>query len=35
VPFVLFLQAIMFYVPHVIFKWVEKGKVKVGGVQKL
>ena len=29
VPFVLFLQAIMFYVPHVIFKWAEGGKVKV------
>ena len=29
VPFVLFLQAIMFYTPHVVFKWAEQGKVKV------
>ena len=29
VPFVLFLQAIMFYIPHIIFKAVEGGKVKV------
>jgi len=28
VPFVLFLQCIMFYVPHVIFKWLEGGKVR-------
>ena len=27
VPFVLFLQALMFYVPHVLFKIAEKGKV--------
>ena len=28
VPFVLFLQAIMFYVPHLIFKSWEGGKVQ-------
>merc|ERR1739844_23788 len=28
VPFVLFLQCLMFYAPHVIFKWLEEGKVK-------
>ena len=29
VPFMLFLQAIMFYVPHIIFKAVEGKKLKV------
>jgi len=29
VPFVLFLQAIMFYTPHTIYKIVEGGKIKV------
>jgi len=29
VPFVLFLQAIMFYMPHVIFKSFEGGKIKL------
>jgi len=28
VPFVLFLQGIMFYVPHIIFKTLEEGKIK-------
>lgn len=30
VPFVLFLQGVMFYVPHIIYKWAEEGKIKVG-----
>ena len=29
VPFMLFLQAIMFYVPHLVFKAFEGGKIKV------
>ena len=29
VPFVLFLQAIMFYIPHIIFKYFEGGKIKL------
>jgi len=28
VPFMLFLQAVMFYVPHIIYKGVEGGKLK-------
>jgi len=28
VPFMLFLQGIMFYIPHIIYKWTEEGKVK-------
>ena len=28
-PFVLFLQAIMFYIPHIIFKYFEGGKIKL------
>jgi len=36
VPFVLFLQGIMFYIPHVIYKTVEEGKVKklLGGLNR-
>ncbi len=30
VPFVLFLQAVLFYIPHIIYKQAEKGKLKVG-----
>ena len=29
VPFMLFLQSIMFYLPHIIYKSVEGGKIKV------
>ena len=29
VPFMLFLQSIMFYIPHVIYKSFEGGKIKV------
>ena len=29
VPFMLFLQGAMFYVPHLIFKYLEEGKIKV------
>ena len=29
VPFMLFLQGVMFYVPHLIYKAVEGGKLKV------
>ena len=29
VPFMLFLQGVMFYVPHIIYKGVEGGKLKV------
>ena len=29
VPFMLFLQSIMFYLPHIIYKGVEGGKIKV------
>ena len=29
VPFMLFLQGIMFYIPHIIFKLAEGGKIKV------
>ena len=29
VPFVLAFQAMLFYVPHIIYKAVEKGKIKV------
>jgi len=28
VPFMLFLQGLMFYIPHIIYKWAEEGKVK-------
>jgi hypothetical protein len=31
VPFVLFLQGILFYVPHIIFKKAEGGKVSSTG----
>ena len=36
VPFVLFLQGMMFYLPHIIFKTVEEGKVKklLGGLAR-
>ena len=36
VPFVLFLQGLMFYIPHIIFKTVEEGKVKklLGGLAR-
>merc|ERR1719410_213840 len=36
VPFVLFLQGLMFYLPHIIFKTVEEGKVKklLGGLAR-
>ena len=36
VPFVLFLQALMFYVPHVIFKIMERDKVSgvIAGLDK-
>ena len=36
VPFVLFLQGMMFYLPHLIFKTVEEGKVKklLGGLAR-
>lgn len=30
VPFMLFFQGILFYVPHIVFKWAEGGKIKVG-----
>ena len=35
VPFMLFLQGVMFYVPHIIFKTFEGGKVKsyIDGLQ--
>ena len=29
VPFVLFLQGIMFYVPHILYKYFEGGKIKL------
>ena len=29
VPFVLFLQAVLFYVPHILYKFAERGKIKV------
>ena len=29
VPFMLFLQAVMFYIPHIIYKAAEGGKLKV------
>ncbi len=29
VPFVLFLQAVLFYIPHIVYKQAEKGKLKV------
>jgi len=28
VPFMLFLQGLMFYIPHIVYKWAEEGKVK-------
>lgn len=36
VPFVLFLQALMFYIPHIIFKIFEGGKIKlvIAGLQQ-
>ena len=37
VPFMLFLQSLMFYVPHLIYKRFEGGKIKVrsGGSRRL
>jgi hypothetical protein len=29
VPFVLFLQGAMFYIPHLLYKYAEGGKIKV------
>ncbi len=34
VPFVLFFQGVLFYVPHMIFKILENGKIKVTMVNK-
>jgi len=36
VPFVLFLQGIMFYMPHIVYKTVEEGKIKnlIGGLAR-